>query len=263
MEFSRPPAVTGEQIGLNIKSCSSNYTTIHSLENSLYVACDKVYKSTDYGTTWTETNSGLLPLDYLCMFQSLNNYLYIGIHPRIYRINSSGSTWENVSVDSSRLFGLKSLYSDDKYLYVGGTFSLLKTDGQGSPITWDSVQIWTDQDTVSGICKSCGYLFAGAQSNPGGIYRIQDGKSETEDWQQIVNGLPPTRYILYITEDNNYLYTNLLDVGKYGIFKTPCSDNNWSKVGDGENYTISNILFDSGAGYLYIGTDKGIAKIKQ
>lgn len=87
-----------------------------------------VFRTTDYGTTWSKDSSGLEGLRVLCILASSHvpNLLYAGcdsltmdklsIGKGIYRSEDTGKTWKRVAAEGARVFSIAEHPQDPRYI---------------------------------------------------------------------------------------------------------------------------------------------------
>ncbi len=169
-----------------------------------------VYKSTDNGETWVQTNDGSLSdayASYGWWFGRLkvdpvnpDNVFVIGFD--IYRTQNGGNSWTNqsgwdVHVDQHAVY-IHPL--DNSFVLLGNDGGLYRSTNGGTSWTWNENLPVTQFYTCEVDYQLPHRLYGGAQDN--GTNRTMTGN--IDDWEFIYGG--DGFYVLVDPEDNNYVY---------------------------------------------------------
>ena len=169
-----------------------------------------VYKSTDNGETWVQTNDGSLSdayASYGWWFGRLkvdpvnpDNVFVIGFD--IYRTQNGGNSWTNqsgwdVHVDQHAVY-IHPL--DNSFVLLGNDGGLYRSTNGGTSWTWNQNLPITQFYTCEMDYQLPHRLYGGAQDN--GTNRTTTGN--IDDWEFIYGG--DGFYVLVDPEDNNYVY---------------------------------------------------------
>lgn len=149
---------------------------------------DKIFKSTDFGTTWIDVSTGLGKGGIQALlFDGIN--LFAGApadSAGIYRSTNGGKNWDPAAAGLPIGKTIRSLISLGAYIFAG-------TNGDGIYRSSDHGDTWvkTDvdnnllaQELVLTFCTKDNELFAGATN---GIYKSTD---DGATFQRILNGFP-------------------------------------------------------------------------
>jgi ligand-binding sensor domain-containing protein len=206
-----------------------------------------VYISTDNGTDWTGSTSGMTKTDVRSL-AVLNGgtKIYAGTAGGgVYLSGDNGSSWTaaNAGLTNANVYALAvlgtNLYAGT---YGGGVF--LSTD---YGLTWSPVNNGLSNLYINALAVSGTDLFVGTDG--GGIFRSTNSGAT---WSGTSNGLLNTQ-VNTIAVYGSYLYA-----GTYGggVFLSTNNGAGWS--GLGTNLTNNNVLSLAVSGsYLYAGTNGG------
>lgn len=134
-----------------------------SVNNNIFTGGDQgiIYKTTDYGTTWTGVDIKT-PINCLSKNTSSDN-LYAGTVKGLWKSTNYGSTWDSVG------FGNKQVYTvmtNSNLVMFGIDSGIYKSLDTGH--TWTRESLMLDHKRVNSICDiGNGHLFAGTIA---GIY---------------------------------------------------------------------------------------------
>jgi photosystem II stability/assembly factor-like uncharacterized protein len=165
--------------------------------NTIYAGTDRVYKSTNQGTTWTPISnrlSGIQTFSVLKVAPSNVDFIYAAGTTRLYRTEDGGASWTDITaglpVTTNYLTDIAIHDKDPKVLYV--TFSGY-TAGQKVYRSEDGGSAWVN---ISGTLpnmpanaivhedKADNPLYVGTDA---GVYYLNDG---LKDWVPYKYGLP-------------------------------------------------------------------------
>jgi photosystem II stability/assembly factor-like uncharacterized protein len=231
--------------------------------DTLYVwSDDNIYKSSDYGSSWTKLNSK--PLLNQCRKISVtnSNKLFITSYQGTIVSENNGFSWNKLSTGFNRVLEVSSLAfskSGEFYAYLDfGSGVILKSTDQGN--TWTSSYKVESYASQLGLFKSLpnGNVFAGLGDIGGGLYLLSGGDTT---WNRLVLG-PRRSYYAYfhftsITNDGqNNVY--LGDYGE-GIFRSKDGGKTW--IIEDSKLDINTIVYSlatNKSGHVYAGTAQGI-----
>jgi photosystem II stability/assembly factor-like uncharacterized protein len=168
-----------------------------TVANTIYAATDKVYKSTNQGTTWTAISpalAGIGTFEVLAVAQASSSVIYAGSGTKLYRTRNGGATWIDITaglpVATNYLTGIAIHDYDPSIVYV--TFSgydaakkVYKSCDSGA--TWTNISGSLPNIPVDSIVHEKKYnnpLYVGTD---GGVYYLNDDLS---DWVPYKFGLP-------------------------------------------------------------------------
>ncbi len=281
---------------INSEITSDSMTALITIKGNLFAGTLKhgVYLSSDSGTTWSATNTGLssLKIASMCLIE---NTIFVATDSGLFRSTDNGTSWNTANS------GLKGLVTD----FTSNSNSIFVRTADGVFCSTDSGTSWIAADsglTVLGIKRyvydltTCGNrIFAGTNA---GIYLYNDTSHMWTPVKSGINTLPITALIasetsilagtgrngmFRSTDDGaNWLVTDTVFLNKYvhtlfrygryilagcgtGIYRTSDDGNSWLAADSGiKNLNVNcitandNFLFagtsDSG---VYISTDSG------
>lgn len=165
--------------------------------HTIYAGTDKVYKSTDQGTTWTAISGALAGVSRFQVLQvapSNSNYIYAGSGTRLYRTRNGGATWTDVSAGlplSTNFLTDVAVHDYDPSIvyvtfsgYVAGQKVYKSCDGG---LSWQNISGSLPNMPADAIVherSATNALYVGTDA---GVYYINDDLS---DWIPYKFGLP-------------------------------------------------------------------------
>ena len=238
---------------------------------------DKVFKSTDFGTTWVDVSTGLGKGGIQALLFDGTN-LFAGTpadSAGVYRSTNGGAHWNPAAAGLSIGKTIRGLISFGAYVFAG-------TEGDGIYRSSDHGDTWAKTDVnntllaqqlVLTFCTKDKALYAGAGN---GIYKSTDGGAT---FQRTLNGFPPNmRVIVYsLTASGGNVVaavtvlfspSDALD----GIFYSPDNGSTWhqatfpieptavtSVASDGSSLAYAGVFGQSSSVKgLYKSTDAGV-----
>ena len=215
---------------------------IESMGPFLFTGTDGnlVYRSSDQGSTWIQTNNGLTGTKAFC-FAELSPYIYVGTNTGIFRSTNFGNNWTilplSVSIGEIDIVG--------NVLYAIGDYFAGRSSNYG--LSWENIQ-----NGVSGgpYCIALQDSLAFMGTNVSGVYK---STNNCINWFPVNNGLGSTEIFDVIFKDN---FVFLATGNNGGIFRTSNYGQNWQSVNNGfsafRTFTLQK-LNDT----LYAGTSDG------
>jgi photosystem II stability/assembly factor-like uncharacterized protein len=168
--------------------------------HTIYVAKDYIYKTSDYGTTWTTLNSPALnsgipyDADYLLMniAPSNNQYIYAGTYNNLYRTTDGGATFTDITAGLDTPFFCMDVSPDDpQKIWVGTTMGhVFKSIDAGT--TWidysQGLPVGTNfsPSALAAVKGSADAVYTGLYYAGGVFYR----DSTMATWAPFSGGLP-------------------------------------------------------------------------
>jgi photosystem II stability/assembly factor-like uncharacterized protein/PKD repeat protein len=124
-----------------------------------------VYKSTDSGTTWTVSNSGMgnLTVGMLIIHPSDPNFILAATSSGIYKTTNGGSTWTRKSSNTNSYKDIEFKPNDPTIVYATANGSFYRSSNSGD--TWTQV--------TSGIISGSRSVIGVTNANPNYVYLMQ------------------------------------------------------------------------------------------
>ncbi len=226
-----------------------------------------IYRSTDEGVSWIQTNFHSVGLVRHLIVDSSDN-LYCSTDIGVFYSNNSGEAWSKIgvpnttitsfeidpagqlyAVGSSRVFrtgdfgnnweGFPNWYqvinsiavNTEGHIFVGTSSGVARSTDDGE--SWDLMNEgmpsdYYDRDVFTLIIDSSGNIYAGTET---GMYRSTDNG---DDWESINNGIETeTGYVPDIislaVDDNGHLFAG----SESGAFRSLDHGDNWVRINDG------------------------------
>jgi photosystem II stability/assembly factor-like uncharacterized protein len=227
-----------------------NFTDIFITPSSELIASTwnhGIVQSSNSGTTWRHTNTGLTIADVITLKVTPSGSIFAGTNEGIYRTTDGGDTWEwlldpNIGTDfralasnsAGRLFVSSSgnfALSDDN----GNTWTL--ADSSLSERWAESIAFGTDDDVYVGFY--------------GKIFKSTNGGAT---WSELPDSLPQTSIqALAVASDG----TVFAGTRNNGVLRSTDAGNTWEAVnnGIGENFDMTAFLFQQNGDVLVSGFD--------
>jgi photosystem II stability/assembly factor-like uncharacterized protein len=142
-----------------------------------------IYKTTNFGDSWSQIFTGYRNLDVRSLAVNTNNNYFAGTDAGgFFRSTNGGASWENINNILSTLTIQSLLTTPDNGIYAGTLSGLYKSTDNGTTFSPASNGITTS--LISSIGYSENYLLAG--TSYAGIFRSTDN---AVSWQPFNNGL--------------------------------------------------------------------------
>ncbi|MBN3036704.1 MAG: hypothetical protein JW861_14055, partial [Bacteroidales bacterium] len=255
------PSPNMGRIGIDI--CRSQPNVLYAIYADKSGYFEGVYKTSDFGGTWLQTNDGSLVNAYYSYGWWFGRIAVDPADPQIayvigfdlYKTQNGGSSWSNVSaadvhVDQHGLY-IHPLNHQRLFLANDGGF-YLSQNGAG---TWDFINVLpvTQFYTCEVDYQHPERLYGGTQDN--GTNRTLTGG--TDDWENIYGG--DGFYVLVDPVDNSYVYAEY----QYGSFaRSTNGGNSFSTAMNGipssdpKNWNTPVVFDPQDPAILYYGSNK-------
>jgi len=202
------PGANIGRIGIDISL--SQPSTLYAIYADKIGFFEGLYKSTNNGNSWAQTNDGALAdcfTSYGWWFGRISvdpvdpNIVYV-IGFDLYKTSNGGNSWSNISswdvhVDQHELFIHP---QNHNFLVLGNDGGLYISENGGNDWSWINNLPVTQFYTCETDQQFSERLYGGTQDN--GTNRTMTGN--TDDWQNIYGG--DGFYVLVDPENNNYVY---------------------------------------------------------
>ncbi|HEY5533363.1 MAG TPA: T9SS type A sorting domain-containing protein [Ignavibacteria bacterium] len=228
-----------------------NVNSFSFFNGALYVGGSSVFRSFDWGSNWSQCNSGFEtnPTPYIHSFALNNGYLFAGTDIRSVYRTSSGSSWAPART-GIEICGINALLSYNGKLFAGANwakYGIFASTNNGD--TWFKSGLNTF--SVKSIIKKDSILFIGTDSS--GMYSSTDGG----DYWFPANIDMNNSYILSLIKHGSCIFAGTVDSG---IYKSTNNGQNWSQVNSGLGNLNIKSFFSKDSTTLYTGTNSGIYK---
>ncbi|MCD4690463.1 hypothetical protein K8S17_03290, partial [bacterium] len=251
---------SGTEVGrIGVSVCASSPNVIYAMYVDHPGYFDGVYKSTDYGTSWTQTSDGALSnltSSFGWYFGQIrvdptNSNRVFAMGVPFYRSTNGGSSWTEVG-PSNHVDHHAMVFdpTNPTHIYEGNDGGIYFSDDSGS--TWEKLY---DQPTNQFYAIEIDYqnpsrLYGGTQDN--GTLRTPTGG--TDDWERIFGG--DGFYTIVDPTDPDIIYA---EYQWGGLYKSTNFGYNWSwglsGVGDERtNWSMPVIMDPNDHETLYLGT---------
>jgi hypothetical protein len=213
---------------------------------------DGIYLSSDNGSTWFNSNSGLTNKTIWCMssLQSASkNYVFAGtIGSGVFVSTNNGASWStyNNSISQKSIWSLTSVVTStgENRIYAGtGGDGVFVSKDNG--MTWEQINNGLGDLYVLSLTVYKEALFAGTGS---GVYKYTNGLN----WSAVNSGLSNI-YVWAITSNDSYIFAGTKGSG---VFKSSDCGNNWVVTNSGITNNSIWSLTSTGA-TIIAGTNEG------
>jgi len=234
-----------------------------------------LFKSKDGGKSWKLINTKGLsssssifyiyidPLNVKTFYAicSEGNYAYA-----LYKSTDTGITWQNIYSDPNNIaiFAIDKL--NDKILFVGGGFNLLKSVNGGK--SWKEISTYGIYLTDIIINpKNTNIIYVTDNDYTLGLWKTSNGG---KTWAQLVNGLPnygDARVGAIVADPVNiniiYIYVHSVSSKENydGLYKSVNGGVSWIKIASNLDWGYVTLVIDPiNTHTIYAGTDNGVYK---
>lgn len=225
-------------IGKTVRSISFN-----SAGNIFAGTSGGVFISSNSGTSWTQSNTGLTDTTVYSSVINSSGHIFVGTDTEgVYRSTNNGAAWTHVNSglgDSS----ITSLVIDSSGHIFAGTW------GDGVYLSTDDGTSWSrsglaNSEVYSFAINSSGNIFAGTWGN--GVYISTNGGGS---WTAVSTGLANTHVQSLAINSSGYIFAGTW-LG--GVYESTDNGASWSLTGlSGDD--IQSVALDS-TGYLFAGS---------
>jgi hypothetical protein len=204
-----------------------------------------IFKSTDYGTNWVESNSGMSNFD-IRKLMVMGNNIIAGSYSGVFKSVDNGVSWAEVSVGLTNK-AILSMAGKDNTLYAG-------TNGGGVFISIDEGSNWSALNNglknkyVRSLNIAGSVIYAGTDGN--GVFQSIDN---CQNWTNTTTGLTD-KFIISIGNYGNNIFVG---TSSGGVFYSSDNGSSWNEINTGltNKSVLSLSIIDE---YLYCGTMGGL-----
>jgi photosystem II stability/assembly factor-like uncharacterized protein len=214
---------------------------------------NKVFRSTDYGLSWTQTESNLNESINCFTKKTINGYLFAGTSTGtdtsrggVYRSTDNGLNWSIVGLKGRRISTMTVALNGAIFTGSNGdSTGIYKSPDNG--ITWTSSGLKT-YDIYTLTCDLNGNLFAGTGNDCAIFKSIDNGNN----WTQLSNWGQTGTVRSIAVNATGTLYAVLDGIGQNGLYISNDNGLNWIlKLPNIEYYNSPPILINSNqVGYI-------------
>jgi photosystem II stability/assembly factor-like uncharacterized protein len=207
-----------------------------------------VYYTTNDGTNWTISNSGLTNAKVNGMVIDSANYIYAATERGLFRSTNSGVLWSNIAFQTDVNYSIA--VDANNRLFVSASSTVWMSTDYG--VNWMLSNGGLSSGTFYNLTTAPNsYMYVNSSS--GGIFRSTDFGA---NWINVNSGLPSTYTSVINAAPNNYLYAG---ISGSGIYLSTNYGDNWNAVNSGLGNMYINGIGSSGT-MLFAGTNNGIYK---
>ncbi len=231
---------------------------IDSDDDIFVFAEDSVYRSSDYGGSWTTSKMGIYNSEWIRPVQNSEGDIFAGkLGEGVFRSTDKGASWTNVSNGLTSLHVHSVLAAANGYLFAATFEGLFRSTDDGAEWTkltngLTDTEFWALASNSQGEIFTAGYsyqLFS----------HILKSTDNGDSWTAVgyISGYP--NLICMTVNSLDYLFAGTLLYG--GAYYSSDSGDNWSKIADGfPSYTSALTLVVDPDDYIYAGTESSVFK---
>jgi photosystem II stability/assembly factor-like uncharacterized protein len=206
-----------------------------------------VWKTTDKGTTWKLTNSGIAGGTIQEILVMPDGKLFAAANTNtglVYKSTDNGASWASVSKglkEGALIVAFVKSSSGD--LYIGtSTFGLYKSTDNGD--NWSKVSSFSDPFVQAITVSPNGNIYVAASQ------KVYVSKNNSTTWTPVSNGLTNDLIRAMCANSTNDIY---IATATAGILRLPASDTIWVPVNTGLPTTNVYSIIPTPSGQLYTG----------
>lgn len=213
-----------------------------------------VFRSTDDGASWAQTNNGLLTYDIRRMAVTPAGHVAVGGLSGVHVSADSGGSWQWRNGGLDWLQGRAVAIAPDGTLFCGTDDAGVFRSGDGGA-SWTPLAGFPGRPVIECIAATPdGTIVAGTNTGsgarPGGVFRSSDGG---ETWSSINTGLPYPMVYAVAIEPTGTLYVHPWG---NGVYRSDDGGGAWQAIGLGG--TFLEALAVSPDGTLVAGASVGV-----
>jgi photosystem II stability/assembly factor-like uncharacterized protein len=197
-----------------------------------------IYKSVDWGVTWTKAGANLAGNPRINSFGAITDRIFAGTDAGIYSSRDEGQTWQKASVAARTI----SFATSGNTIYAGTqSGGLLASKDQG--LNWTPV-IGLASKNIRSLLATQGRLYAGTDAD--GVMVSHD---QGMTWIGQNAGLPPLSQIFALASIDDTIFAGLYAKGLYAWSK---NEQRWTKAGN-----VKPLVLAAAGGSLAVGLNPG------
>ncbi|HEX7320618.1 MAG TPA: hypothetical protein VF399_09740 [bacterium] len=213
----------GYGVAINRTNPNIVYVCGYSYYNSTYVPL--IYKSTNGGTNWTLTTTGIPSTAYyinsIAVHPTNPNIVYAGAYSGIYRSIDAGATWTQTSTHYYN-YGMAVSSASPNVAYAAGYTDIFKTTDAG--VTWATASTGFQGSYPYFIAMSHTGTQVAYYGDNKGIFKTTDAGSSWFDTNNNLN-IGSIGSFAVAPSSASTIYTSFKEVG---VYKTTNSCTSWS-----------------------------------
>jgi len=213
----------------------------------------QVYISTDNGSTWRESKTGIESVVYVNCIAITGTGILLGTDNGIYFSTDTGLTWTARNGGLTDLNVLR-LAVNGQNFFAAGNSGIFYSPGAGT--SWTAVNNGINNLTMRAVFATGNYVYAGGG---GGVYITSNNGA---NWTQINTGLPSIATAKHFTVIDNNIF-----VGTHGqgVYVSQIGTQSWTPANTGTTNLIieklitvwSNIFASTWGQGIYVTTNSG------
>jgi photosystem II stability/assembly factor-like uncharacterized protein len=208
-----------------------------------------LFRSTDQGLSWKIDSHFHSPITCIA---TIDDTVYVGGSYRfqglLYRSWKPRINWDTLPVRSATSlpsYRLNTIFINDKYMFVGTTMSIFRSDNRGLSWTWEVDEHKDTSLEISSFTSSGSAIFAGTTN---GVLRTTD---DGVNWNFPATTFHDTVLALITRHDTIFAGTT-----SQGIFFSVNNGLTWTQYNN--NLTNQTVNAFSDSSYLFTGTNNGV-----
>ncbi|MGB9697702.1 MAG: T9SS type A sorting domain-containing protein [Ignavibacteria bacterium] len=252
----------GDQWYVSSKGINASITKSIGVDflNNIWVAITGgIFKSTDYGTTFFKSDSGITNTHLNVIRIHPDGYLYAGTFPMsgtplsgVFRSTNNGISWTVAMNGFTYQYNnvLDFAFDTSGYIYAATNDNVYKSTNFGNNWFRANTGITTSQIYSIAVSRKNNYVYAGTFG--AGIFRSKDNGA---NWSPINNGLTATQIMSLEIDSNGYIFAG---TNGQGVFRSKNDGDNWEQVlGAGLTLQAWKVAINK-RGYIFTGIVGGL-----
>jgi photosystem II stability/assembly factor-like uncharacterized protein len=225
-----------------------------------------VYKSSDFGATWSATGSGPKNVNAVIINPSSTSMLYAATDTGIYKSTTAGTTWSSLSGDFSGIpvYGLALQRSSPSTVYAATDKGVYKTTNDGT--SWSSMNSGIPAQGLNGPFvreiaidpRTPATLYAGVYSGVVNDVDIYKSTNSGTSWTQMNRKLSNTTVhsLAFDPDDSAVVYAG---TSTLAVLKSTNGGGNWIEANEGfTSYLVRAVAVNPESGAVYAGSSSGL-----
>jgi len=210
-------------------------------------ALSGVFKSTDDGVTWTDSNNDLEDIEVNSVIAAPNGQggtnVLLGDYSGIFLSTDDGASWRSVERSAMPVdWAVVPSGSGGTKIFGAGFGGVVVSSDYGA--TWSTSGFGQLSRAIAATDDGTN-LFVGGDTF--GIYRSTNGGAT---WSAVNNGLPDLAILTLLSPDGS----SLLAGGSGGVFLSTDQGDHWTWVGNGLSTGVSSLALSADGTTVYAGT---------
>lgn len=244
--FSHPQQITWVHSTGPVAESIKCFSVIQEATMLCGTASNGIYKSNDYGVSWTNSSTGLSASDVNAIYKAQSGTIFAGLNGGgINRSANSGASWEQTVISLLSITSLSENSSGD--IFAAGWGAIYKSTDDG--VGWDTLSNGLPSaDWIEGLVINNSQRIICVTGINGVFYSDDNGDNF------IPAGLSGVELNSIVKNPFDYLFVSS---NGNGVYKSTDNALNWTEVNNGLNDLFVNTLWSDNNNNLFAGLKNG------